>query len=141
MNVDELINALENEKNENIIELSYEYEQQKHNVLDDLHLSSEEKQDFLKKLNDYIYVDDMPSIQHGSYIRWIPLRSGTYIFDIGGHVCDINICNKGSSVVCKCKSFKKPIYLQVKMDEAFIFRKLNYQELILLEAIKYLEKK
>ena len=26
------------------------------------------------------------------------------------------------------------------MDEAFIFRKLNYQELILLEAIKYLEK-
>ena len=74
MNVDELINALENEKNENIIELSYEYEQQKHNVLDDLHLSSEEKQDFLKKLNDYIYVDDMPSIQHGSYIRWIPLK-------------------------------------------------------------------
>ena len=43
MNVEELINALENEKNENIIELSYEYEQQKkHNVLDDLHLSSED---------------------------------------------------------------------------------------------------
>ena len=143
MNVDELINALENEKNENIIELSYEYEQQKkHNVLDDLHLSSEEKQDFLKKLNDYIYVDDMPSIQHGSYIRWIPLKDPERIYlTSGGHVCDINICNKGSSVVCKCKSFKKPIYLQVKMDEAFIFRKLNYQELILLEAIKYLEKK
>lgn len=143
MDVDDLIDALENNKNEEMMKFSYTKEMEKKKlVFDDLHLNSEEQEDFFKKLENYIYVDDMPSIYHGSFIRWIPLKDPERIYlTKGGHVCDINICEKGSYVVCKCQSFKKPIFLQVKMDEAFIFRKLNYQELVLMEVIKYLEKK
>tara|TARA_B100000886_G_C20420692_1_gene491420 strand:- start:2702 stop:3139 length:438 start_codon:yes stop_codon:yes gene_type:complete len=143
MDVNELINALENDNNEHIINLSYKEElQKKHNVLDDLELTHEEKEEFLKKLKNYIYVDEMPAIHHGSYMRWIPLKDPERIYlTTGGHVCDINICQKGSSIVCKCKSFKKPIFLQVRMDEAFLFRKLNEQEQILMQVIQYLEEK
>ena len=143
MDVDDLIDALENNNNEEIMKLSYIKEmQKKHNVLDDLELSKEEKDNFLEKLKNYIYVDEIPAMVHGSYIRWIPLTNPDRLYlTNGGHVCDINICNKGSSVVCKCKTFKKPIYLQVRMDEAFIFRKLNNQEQILMQVIQYLEEK
>lgn len=143
MDVDDIINALENDNNEHMSQLSYNEElQKKHNVLDDLQLTSEEKEDFLKKLKNYVYVDSMPDIHHGSYIRWIPLANPERIYlTSGGHVCDINICNKGSSIVCKCKNFRNPIFLQVKMDEAFLFRKLSNQEQILMQVIKYLEEK
>jgi hypothetical protein len=143
MDVDELINALENDNNEHMSNLSYKKElQKKHNVLNDLELNEEEKRDFLKKLENYIYVDEMPALHHGSYIRWIPLTNPERIYlTNGGHICDINICSKGSSVVCKCKSFQRPIYLQVKMEEAFFFRKLNNQENVLMQVIKYLEEK
>ncbi len=143
MDVDDLINALENDNNEDIMKLSYKNEiRKKQNVLNDLQLEDEEKEEFMEKLKNYIYVDDMPSIYHGSYIRWIPLIDPERIYlTSGGHVCDINICEKGSSIVCKCKNFRNPIFLQVKMDQAFIFRKLNNQEQILLQVIKYLEEK
>lgn len=143
MDADEILNALENNKNEDMMKLSYKKELRKKNlVFDDLHLNLEEREKFFKKLENYIYVDDIPSIHHGSFIRWIPLKDPDKIYlTKGGHVCDVNICEKGSYVICKCQSFKKPIFLQVKMDEAFIFRKLNYQETILLEVIKYLENK
>ena len=82
-------------------------------------------------------MDEIPDIKVGSFIRWIPLiNPDKIILTRGGNICDINITDKGTSIVVK-NYFGK--CMQVSMDKALIFRKLNDDELILLSAMNYLQ--
>tara|TARA_B110000285_G_C15011313_1_gene556599 strand:+ start:251 stop:688 length:438 start_codon:yes stop_codon:yes gene_type:complete len=140
--VDVLLQALENENNEEILELnSDKIDENKMNSLMDLDLDDETISSIMEKLKNYIAVSDIPDLKAGSFIRWIPLNRLFDNDDIkltkGAIVCDINICQNGTYVVCKSR-FNK--YMQIKMDECIIFRKLNSQESVLLSAINYLSK-
>ena len=87
---------------------------------------NEIKNEFISKLQNYIYMDEIPDIKVGSFIRWIPLSNpDKIILTRGGNICDINITDKGTSIVVK-NYFGKG--MQVSMDKALIFRKLNDDE-------------
>jgi len=142
MNVDTLLSALENEDNYEIMKLNSEQiETHKINSLIDLELDDEFIADLLKKLKDYIYVSELADLKSGTFIRWIPLNNVIKNDDVkltkGAFICDINLCEKGTFIVCKNKF---NTHMQVKMDECLIYRKLTQQESVLLSAINYLSK-
>jgi hypothetical protein len=138
-NADVLLKALENDDNNFILNHTTEkIEKSKKELFEELNLNNEEIEDFMKKLEDYIYISEIPEIVLGCYMRWIPLKDPENIFlTRGAMICDINICAKGTSVVCTNRNKK---YMQINMDEALVFRKLTPQEKILLSAMNYLKK-
>ena len=75
MNCNKLLKALDDESNdillnfttEKIIEMNLK-------ILNELALTKKETDDMMRKLRDYIYVDEMNDLKYGSYIRWIPIE-------------------------------------------------------------------
>jgi len=138
--VTDLLNALENNDNESIISknlTSHRIEDIKNNVFNDIGIDDETRDDLKKKLQKYIYIDGMNDLIPGSYIRWIPLQNPDNIhLTRGGNICDINICEKGTTVVVKNL---RNNYMQICLDNCLIFRKLNNQEMILISAMNYLQ--
>ena len=93
---------------------------------------------YAKKLRDYRYVDDLPGISHGAYIRWIDLKSPDRLcLARGAIICDIKIGQKGVSLLCK--THPNPAMFHVIMDEVIIFQRLSQQERIILAAMDYLD--
>jgi len=138
-NADILLKAFENDDNNFILNhTSEKIEKSKRELFEELNLNKEDVDDLMKKLEDYIYISEIPEIVLGCYMRWIPLKDPENIFlTRGAMICDINICAKGTSVVCTNRNKK---YMQINMDEALVFRKLTPQENILLSAMNYLKK-
>ena len=92
----------------------------------------------LDKLDEYIYVDEIPDIKYGTFIRWISLNNIENIkLTNGGIVCDVDICDNG--VIIKCKNFKNKIF-SLHLSKSLIFRKLSHQEKVLLSVSDYLNK-
>ena len=137
--IDTLLKAFDNENNEFILQHnSKDIEKKKRNILNEINLEKEKIDDFMNKLKDYIYIDEMQEITSGSYIRWIPLKNPDNIFlTKGANICDLNFCNKTSYL--KCKNFNNT-HMQIKVDECLIFRKMNPQEKLLISAMNYLTK-
>ena len=98
-----ILDALENETNASIMELTTEKIQtQKNNMLQRLQLPRNKLKKFNKKLKKYRYCSDLKDIQYGFYIRWIPLRNPEkIILTNGGIVCEIKITENGTYIVCK----------------------------------------
>lgn len=138
--VTDLLNALENNDNESIISknlTSDRIEDIKNNVFNDIGINDELKNDLRTKLKEYIYIDGISELYDGSYIRWIPLSNPERIYlTRGGNVCDINITEKGTSVVVKNL---RNNYMQMSLDKCLVFRKLKKEELILISAMNYLQ--
>ncbi len=136
--VDNLLYALDDETNHSILKLtSKKIAEIKDNILSDIGITDDLKNEFISKLQNYIYIDEIPDIKIGGFIRWISLNNpDRIILTIGGNICDINISEKGTSIVVK-NFFGN--YMQVNLDKALIFRKLNDDELILLSAMNYLQ--
>ena len=131
--VNNLLNALENNENESILSKNLTSEKIdiiKNNVFDDIGIDDETRDDLKKKLQKYIYIDGMNDLIPGSYIRWIPLQNPDNIhLTRGGNICDINICEKGTTVVVKNL---RNNYMQLCLDNCLIFRKLNLKLLSFL---------
>ena len=109
----DLLNALENESNASIVELSTKkIKIQKQQIFDQLNIINEKRKCFEDKLSNYRYCNDLKDIQYGFYIRWIPLKNPEKIYITnGGHVCDIKIINNEMDKIGCCleipdKSFK-----------------------------------
>lgn len=134
MDVNQLIKALDNDKNESLLEFNTKkIRELNHKVLNELELDPETLTNYMEKLSKYKYVDGMNEIKYGSFIRWIPITDPDHLpLKQGGVVCDIKITDSG--VVLICKGFSKS-HFQIKLDENLIFQKLNYQELVLLNAL------
>jgi hypothetical protein len=135
MEVEDLMKALDNETNENIINLtSKKILNTKLNVLNNLNFDKLTKQNYLKKLEDYRYVDEINELKYGAYVRWINLNNVQ--INNCGIICDIKITDNG--VVILCKNFMHRHYT-FKMDECIIFQKLTSQEKIIIMALDHLE--
>ena len=80
-----LLNALENESNASIMDLtSSKVKSQKNDILQQLQLPREKLKLFHKKLKNYRYCSDLKDIQYGHYIRWIPLRDPENVYLTNG---------------------------------------------------------
>ena len=139
VNVDNLLDALENESNAAIMNLtSRKIKEYKNNILQQLQLSRGQLKLYHKKLKNYRYCTDLSHIQYGFYIRWISLKhpSDLYLTN-GGIICDVKILNNQIQILCKNN---RNYMMQIKFDEAIIFQKLSNQEKVILGVLDYLEK-
>jgi hypothetical protein len=142
---EELINALENENNESIMELtSSKIKSIKNDILQKLQMSNEKLKDMHIKLKEYRYIDDINNINCGCYIRWFNLKDITpeNVNDLtpklGAFVTDIRVTNNGILISC-VNIFKK--HIAIRFDEHLIFQKITIQERVMLKVLDHLQKK
>lgn len=128
--------ALNNDNNERIMDLDEKtLEKVKNNMLEKLDMPKIELSSMKNSLRLYRYVDELPDLNFGAYVRWIPLKDAHIAkLTTGGFVCDVQIDN-GIIIVCKNK-FNQ--HFQFRMGDCLIFQKLSQQERVLLSAMKYL---
>ena len=138
MDVDKLMTALDNDKNESIMNLTTKKMQEMvFNILKELHLDKETLLEYFKKLKGYRYIDEINDLKYGGFIRWIPITDPDHMpLHYCGIVCDIVIKDDGVYVVCK--NFMHRHY-RFKMDECLIFQKLTAQEHIIISALDHLD--
>ena len=139
MNVDKLLSALDNTNNESIINLtSKKILEMNLNILKELHLDKKTTLDYLKKIKEYRYVDELSDLKYGSFIRWIPITNPAYLpLHHCGMICDIKITDNG--VLITCKNFMHRHYT-FKMDECLIFQKITSQEKVIISVLNHLDK-
>ena len=136
---DDLLNALENETNASIMNLTTsKIKEHKNNALQQFQLQRDILKKFHKKLKNYRYVRGMHDLQYGYYIRWIPLKNPNNIYlTNGGHICDIKIVNNQIQILCKNNMNRM---FQIKYDETILFQKITDQEKVILGVLDYLDK-
>lgn len=137
MSSNKLSEALDNEANESILNLtSLKILELNLNILKELHLSRETTLDYLKKLKGYRYVDEMNELKYGAFIRWIPITDPNNLqLKYCGIICDIKITDAG--IVIVCKNFMHRCY-SFRMDNCLIFQKLTNQEQVILSALDHI---
>ena len=137
LDIDNLLNALNNEDNESIVKLnSKQIMEDKNNILQKLQLHRDSIKMLHKKLKNYRYIDELPDLHYGSYIRWIPLKNPERIYlTNGGIVCDMKVEEDGMHIICKNNMNRM---FQLNMEENLLFQKFTNQEEILLKVVDYL---
>ena len=141
MDVNKLLKALDDEKNENLFNFTTKKILEMNlQVLKELQLDRNETLELLKKLKGYKYVDEMNELKYGTYLRWIPLNDPENIHLTKGAVfCELKITDNGVFIVCKNFGYSTR-HFQIKMDECLVFQKLTSQEQVLLSALDHLSK-
>jgi hypothetical protein len=134
---DELEKAFNNEENTQLLDLTNKkIETVKIKMLNKLNLSKKQFKEISKKLENYRYIDELPELKYGSFIRWISLKNPEVIkLSNGGLVMEIKIDLSGIKIVCKNNMNR---FFQINMNENLIFQKLNNQENVLLSALDYI---
>lgn len=138
LDIDRLLSALDNEDNETMIGLTFEkISASKNNVLQRLHLPTSDLKKMHSKLKKYRFIDELPELKYGSYIRWIPLKDPENIrLTNGGVVVEMKVCDEGIVVTCRNNMHRM---FSIKLQENLVFQKLSEQESVLLSALSYLE--
>ena len=139
MDIEKLLKALDNEENKKLLNLTTQkIKDMKLEILKELDLPSTVLIDYMKKLKDYMYVDEMDELRHGAFIRWIVLSDPNNLFlTPGGIICEIKVTDTGMAVVCKNYAHK---HFHIKIEECLIFQKMSSQEQVLLSALEHLAK-
>ena len=137
LDVDKLVAALGNEDNECVMEMTYEkISKIKNDILQRLRLKPQELKAMHSKLKAYRFVDELPELKYGTYIRWIPLTDPENIrLTTGGIVCEMKVGDDGIVVTCKNRYNQM---FSIKMQENLIFQKMTDQERVLISALSYI---
>ena len=141
MDVNKLLKALDDETNETLFNYTTKKIQEMNlKVLQELDLSREDTLDFLSKLRNYRYVDEMDDLKYGTYLRWIPLNNPKDVqLTKGAIFCELKITDDGVQLVCKNYGYNNRFF-QIKLDENLVFQRLTEQEQVLLSALDHLSK-
>jgi hypothetical protein len=139
MDIEFLQRALENDDNLNIINTNIQaIKNKKNEILQELGLKRDDLKNFNKKLNGYMYIDNISDLKYGRNIRWINLKQLDPIKITNGSVlCDIKIHNKGLALILK--GFNSS-FITLYFNENILFQKINDEEKIILKAVDFLEK-
>jgi hypothetical protein len=139
MNIQLLQQALENDDNLNIINTNIQdIKNKKNEILQELGLKRDDLKSFHKKLNGYMYIDNISDLKYGRNIRWINLKRLDPIKITNGSVlCDIKMGAKG--IVLVLKGFNAS-FITLYFNENILFQKINDEEKMILKAVEYLEK-
>jgi hypothetical protein len=139
LNIDKLLVALENEKNESIMETTKsDIKTIKNNVLQELNLSRETLKEWHLKLQNYRFISDISELQSGCYLRWVNLKNYDNLqLTRGSFLCDIDITDGGINIIFKTPYGRHCTY---KMNELLLFQRITDDEQVILSALKYLHK-
>jgi hypothetical protein len=139
MDVDKLLLALDNEDNEKLMNLTLsKIKKIKFEILKELELSNDLLKDYMNKLKEYRYIDEMNELRYGAFIRWIPIKDLDNLYlTQGALLCEIKVDDNG--IVLSCKNYAHK-HFQLRMEECLIFQKLTNQEQVLLSALEHLSK-
>ena len=137
---DKLLEALEDDENKCLLNLTTsKIKSIKNNVLQQLSLDREDLIILHDKLQEYRYVDEIPDVKYGCYIRWIRLKNPDEIkLTNGGVVIDVSVMK--DDIYLTCKNNRNRMF-KLKMSENIIFQKLTEQEKILLSVLDYVNDK
>ncbi len=137
LDIPALLHALNNDTNETILDsTTASIQSKKNDMLQKLQLPRNELKKLHQSLKFYKYVDELPEIQLGRYIRWISLKNPDNIkLTRGGIICDI--FTGENDIVIKCKNSSNRFF-SLKLNECFIFQKLTDQEKVILSAVNHL---
>ena len=137
---DKLLEALEDDENNCLLNLTTsKIKSIKNNVLQQLSLDREDLIILHDKLQEYRYVDEIPDVKYGCYIRWIRLKNPDEIkLTNGGVIVDVSVMN--DDIYLTCKNNRNRMF-KLKMSENIIFQKLTEQEKILLSVLDYVNDK
>lgn len=137
LDLDKLDKALKNENNEKVLQLNLDKIMEMNiKIINELHLPRKESLELCKKLNNFMFIDEIGDIREGSYIKWIPNKDpDNIVLKEGAFICSYEIGEKGMYI--KCKTFTRR-YFSLYLEDNFIFQKLSEQELIILTAMDYL---
>lgn len=139
IDIDTLLSALENDKNEGIIDYDRKkIDEIKNNALRKLKLEKNDLKEVQTKLKDYKYVDELPDLQEGRYIRWISNKDPEKMYLAnGGIVVGTKVVDGGMNIICKNNMNR---IFEIKMKNNIVFQKLTNQEKVLLDVMNYLRK-
>lgn len=137
LDVDLLMKSLEREENDCLMNLDTATIQQiKNDMLQKLQLPREKLKKMNKVLKQYRFIDEIPDIKYGAYVRWINLTNSELKLTTGGIICDIKIVNDDVLIVCRNTM---GLFFQFKLNECLAFQKITDQENVLLSALDYLK--
>lgn len=139
MDINKLLQALDNENNENLLNLNTKkMRTMTLNILKELNLSKEETDELYDKLIEYKYIDEIKDLKQGTTIRWISLTNPEDIkLSKSAILCDYKIYDNCTNIICKHFNYPYKIF-QLSMDKNLIFQKLTEQEKILLFALDHI---
>ena len=129
--------AINNENNESLSNLTFDkIERKKKEILSELDFSQEKTNKLLKKLENYRYVEEIPELQIGNYMRWINLNDLENLkLNNGSILCEIKIEN---NIILVFKNYMNK-HFQINMDENLLFQKFTDQEMIILYALEHIK--
>ena len=138
MNVQQLLNALENDQHDGLFHFTTQKIQDLNKeILSELHLSDHEFAELCNKLHQYKYVDEMNDLKCGAFVRWIPIEDPTHmVLTKGAFFCEFKITSNG--VFCICKNIGNR-HFRISMETNLLFQKLTNQELTLLTALDHIQ--
>ena len=129
--------SLNNDNNVSINNLTTEkIKTIKKTILEELPITKKAKAELTKKLKEYRYVEEIPELHIGCYIRWISLKKPDQELKLtnGAILCDVKI---NDSIILVCKNNINR-FNQINMAENLIFQKLTDQERVILYAMDHL---
>tara|TARA_X000000368_G_C22737932_1_gene582500 strand:- start:253 stop:678 length:426 start_codon:yes stop_codon:yes gene_type:complete len=141
MSIDEneLLDALENETNSSIVNLTNrKIKEHKNTILQQIFSKKEDLKKYHKVLKDYRYCNDMRDIQYGFFVRWFNLKDEDNIsLKKGAVILDMLIVEGGVQLLLK--TFRNNLF-KIKFDEVVLFQKISREEKLILSVLEYLEK-
>lgn len=140
LNQEELLKAIENDKNADIFNLSFsKIKENKISALKELEFTNAEIKEMTTKLRDYMLVEEIDEVKVGRFMRWITLTDDPDDLYLNKGALSLEVKIIDDRVCINCRSFSGKIF-NIKMDEVILFQKMSNQELVILTAMKYLEK-
>lgn len=126
-----LSKAINNENNENISLLNKEsIISEKDEIFNKLDISNAKKNQLIKSLKGYRYVEDLQEIIEGRYLRWLINKNDNISLSNGGILVEIKITDTVNLVL---KNNRNQIF-QINLDDNIVFQKLTEQEKIIILA-------
>lgn len=143
LDINEIISSIDPEKHHNLHSLSMaRVDQIKQEVLYELNIPPEKHPTYLTKLKDYMLVETLDQLKAGRYIRWILLTKNNHMrLDEGALVFTIFERKDVDFLYCQkiSRNFNRKFML--RFDRCIIFQKLKIDELLILNAMNYVDDK
>ena len=140
LDIEKLDSALDNINQEKLFDIDLEsIKKMNIQIINELNLPKKQALEMMVKLQNFIFLDEITDIREGAYIKWITIgEDGVPEKKLkqGAFICSYEINNDG--IYINCKGFKNR-YFSLYLEENLIFQKLSNQELIILNALKYIQ--
>lgn len=131
--IEYLKQSMENENNKSILNLTTKIiKERKEEIINELPLYKNEKNEIKKKLKEYRYIDEIQELHIGAFIRWIKFKSDNEISITNGALLTDVLFEDNIQLLLKNNTNR---FFRVNFNENLIFQKLTDQEKIILFAI------